>query len=380
MPSTVSVLRVLALRWRGIDRGRRRATGAVLAVVLLSTLAAIPAQATTAESGLAWPADDYSVFLEGGETTTIAPESGSAAAVLRLAGSFDITVGEAPDSAAVTYRYVGSGASVTLGGVTGEGELFLTITGISRSADGRMAITREEASAVFSDVSIAGFPGITLLPVVTKLDDTLPLSARWRGCGIIEGTWSGSLAGLGVAVAAYPQATLDQFLEARFLALSSRLGPRTTARLVEALRDDAVDLRTIESDLILGALERSEAVVAASRAVAAAEAIVGELTHPECPALTQFSLGVSAPLASLLMTIVDAPGELAPTDVALLVESAVRSGLTSSEGELTVRLADLLVEVGETTERGDAAAITPLILSAVALGDLSLADDLAGRL
>lgn len=360
----------------------------LLGVVALATVLAlgapvIAADASTADLGLTWPDGEYTVIFEGSRSASGGASSGSGSAAGSLTGTVDLVVGPGEEPVFVAYLYSLTGSGISAGGITGEGNLDITITGAAVAESGRVRIDREGAVSEFSGVVIGGVAVPNALPPIeTRLNDTLPLVARSRTCGFVEGEWSGALTGLAAVAAAAPGFTADSG-EARFIAVSRAVGGSSPSEFVASLRTAIDTLNAAADDLAADAITVEEAQELLRSGVFEAELLVAGLTAPSCPALGDFGLGISGPLQRLIDVVLEATadgsGGTDPAAVAALVEAAVRAGLTSGNSELAAQLAELIREASIGYD-GDASALYPLLLAAVALGDLALAGELADAL
>lgn len=362
---------------------RARLLGVVASTALLALAGSTAAGATSTDLGLPWPDGEYTVILEGSRSVSGGDSSGSGSGAGSLTGTVDLVVGPGEEPVFVAYLYSLSGSGVSAGGITGEGDLDITITGAAMAEEGRVRIEREEAVAQFSGVVIGGVVVPNALPpIVTTLNDTLPLVARSRSCGFVEGEWAGALTGLAAVAAAAPGFSADSG-EARFIAVSRAVGGSSPSEFVGSLRRSIDTLTDATASVRAGTLSALEAVDVLRSQTIEAELLVADLTLPECPDLGDYGLGTSAALLALLDAIresVAASREPLDTPViADLVEAAVRSGLASADPDLADALADLVAEAAVGAD-GDATILYPLILAAVALGDLVLADSLADAL
>lgn len=370
-----------------MSRTPPRARTAFAAAPALAALAALVGGAAAAppEAGLAWPDGDYTVILEGGRAATgSGGDVTSAEATGELTGTFDITVGEGAEPAFVAYLYTLSGSGISAGGITGSADLTITVDGEARADGGLVTIARENAQAQWSNVLIDGEPlPFPPPPLGVPLDDELPLVAQSRTCGVVEGQWRGVVTGLAAVAAASPGFSEQAVAEARFLAISRAIAGADPGELVQSLRRSLDTLAETTAAVREGRLSALEAVDVLRSQVLEAELLIGGLTLRGCPNLGEYGLGITGGLTALVDAIRDsiaASGEpLEASVIADLVEAAVRGGLTSADAELADALAALVAEAAVGAD-GDASILFPLIMAAAALGDLSLADQLADEL
>lgn len=348
-----------------------------LGISLLAGCLVLAASAATARADdprLLWPDGRYHLQFSARGSGAAQGSAGSGVGAITGRGAVDLELSEGAVSGKVPFRlaYEAHVEGISAGGQAGTGTGVWTFDGLVVATGGQVWLDPDVLRFQLRDAVIGGVETgpLDLGSFPMDADTRFRLHPSTPVCGIVEGSFEGTVEWLALAAQGVPGVNLDpdSGIESRFVALTPGLTDdpvewveelRKIQAKLAALREKLLDIPAGDS----AALDRL--LAAARELVTAAETLGSTAGTPECPGIEGFGLGIADDVAGLLAVVLRLD-ELNAHELWQLAELASRSGMPM-DSEIVASLLDRIA-VAAAADPGNASAMHALITAAAALG------------
>lgn len=339
--------------------------------------------------GLPWPDGGYRVWMRSsgagagavdGTTGTGMAVGGTTFDVLIEGGAVDASSDFSSTEYLMVWRFVGSGSAPGLGSGSIDGTIFER--GRVVADDGIVSLVRDTAD-LDGTVTVDGFAApLSMIPTQDLGRDAVPVIATTARCGFVEGYWLGKLEAMLLVTSMFPSVRASA--ASTFVATGGPLVDVDFERLRGEL-DHAID--TIEEiGTRIGSSDAADRSLADElhREIGRVEALIAALSTTRCggpgESTSGYGIGLTAAVSNVLARAL-APSE-DRTSVTLwrFVSAGARVNAVGAGGlgPLNSMGLDRVVEVWGR-EGADPDAVLTLQMTAAALGDRDLANQILGE-